>query len=95
MKQLKLNRIDFRNSRPFGGELMKKASGRGARPLTTKKSMHLVLRSRRPFSRGIEWGKAYTLAKDYILLNQLEAAGVFCYQPNRLRDVALHPFGAG
>lgn len=157
---------------------MKKANGRGARPLTTKKSMHLVLRSsqaigdwsfrtkknsaivdltlkklsykygvkiygfanagnhlhlivklgnrftyagfirsltgilalkitgsnklkalkrkfwdRRPFSRVIEWGRAYTLAKDYLLLNQLEATGVFCYQPNRLRDVILRPFG--
>lgn len=153
---------------------MKKANGRGSRPLTTKKSMHLVLRStqavgdwsfrtkknskivdetlkkltvkygikiyafansgnhlhlviklgnrftyasfirsltgtialkitgsnktralkkkfwdRRPFTRVIEWGRSYDLMKDYIELNQLEAAGVFDFQAGRLKDVML------
>lgn len=178
MKQLKLNKTDFKNSRPFGGELMKKANGRGARPLATKKSMHLTLRSSqavgdwsfrtpknsaivqqalqsatkkfgvkvygiansgnhlhiiiklgnrfayagfiraltgtlalkitganklrrlkkkfwdyRPYTRVIEWGKAFVTAKDYLLLNQYEAAGVFDFCKGRLKDVVLHPFG--
>jgi REP element-mobilizing transposase RayT len=177
MKQLKFKADELKLSRPFGGSLLRKAGNRTARPLSTKKSMHLVLRSTqatgewsfktkrnnkivnetlhktaqrfgvriyqfsnngnhlhllirlgnrfayrgfiraltgtlaikitaankfnklkkrfwdaRPFSRVIEWGRAYNLAKDYLLLNQLESQGIFDYAKNRLRDVILHPF---
>jgi hypothetical protein len=34
-----------------------------------------------PFSRIIEWGRAYKGALNYILKNQLEAAGVISYTP--------------
>jgi REP element-mobilizing transposase RayT len=44
----------------------------------------------RPFSRVVEWSKAYRIAKDYVLLNQLEGLGIIPYQPNRLRQ-----FGPG
>jgi hypothetical protein len=41
----------------------------------------------RPFSRVVEWSKAYRIAKDYVLLNQLEGLGIIPYQPNRLRQL--------
>ena len=175
MKQLKFQTGEFKLARSFGGDLLKKAKNRTARPLSTKKSMHIVLRSEhakgewsfktrrnrqivaqatekaaqkfgvkiykfasggnhlhllvklgnrfayrgfiraltgtialqitaankykkigkkfwsgRPFSRIVEWGSAFRLALDYVMLNQLEAAGVFPYQRGRLRDVKLH-----
>jgi hypothetical protein len=43
-----------------------------------------------PFSRIIEWGKAYKSAVNYILKNQLEADGVISYTP-RLRATASPP----
>jgi REP element-mobilizing transposase RayT len=178
MKQARFNDQTFKATKPFGGNLLRQAKNRTARPITTKKSMHLVLRSTqakgewsfktprnkkivhqtleetakkfgvkiyqyansgnhlhllvklgnrfayngfiralsgtlaikitaankfkklnqkfwdaRPFSRIVEWGRAYKLIKDYLTLNQLEAEGIFAYQKGRLRDVELHPFG--
>lgn len=43
----------------------------------------------RPFSRVVEWFKAYKIAKDYVLLNQLEGLGIIPYQPQRLRTITL------
>jgi REP element-mobilizing transposase RayT len=174
MKQLRFNDDRLKLAKPFGGTLLRKAKNRTARPLSTKKSMHLVLRSSqatgewsfkrngtlveatiemaakkfgvkvysfanggnhlhllvklgnrftyngfirsltgtlalkitkankfkklkqkfwdaRPFSRVIEWGRAYGIAKDYLTLNQLESLGIFDYSKGRLRDVCLHP----
>lgn len=178
MRQLPLSETEFYKAKPFGGELLKKARNRTARPLSTQKAMHLVLRSsqatgdwsfrqpanrkivdetlnkaskkygikvyryvnsgnhlhlivkltnrftyrsfiraltgtlaikitksnkfrrltqrfwdRRPFTRLLEWGRDYNRAVDYLLLNQLEAAGIFDYSPGRLKDVCLYPFG--
>ena len=42
MKQLKFFKP---NEKAYGGSLMKKRKGRGARPLVTQETMHLVLRS--------------------------------------------------
>jgi len=178
MKQLKFTTQDFHRTKPFGGDLLKKAKARTARPLSTRKAMHLVLRSsqatgewgfrtprnreivshtlnkasaktgvkiyrvansgnhlhlivkltnrftyarfiravtgtlalkitkaskshrlqkrfwdRRPFTRILEWGRDFSRAVDYLLLNQLEAAGIFNYSPGRMKDVMLYPFG--
>jgi putative transposase len=41
----------------------------------------------RPFTRIVESFKGFTIARDYILLNQLEAFGMIPYQPNRLRNI--------
>lgn len=38
----------------------------------------------RPWSRIVEWRKAYSIAKDYVIQNHLEAIGAIPYQP-RLR----------
>lgn len=175
MKQSKFPAPEFKLSQPFGGTLLRKAKNRTSRPLSTKKSMHLVLRSSqavgewsfkrhhqlvrsvtettarkfgvkvyqfanggnhlhlivklgnryayygfiraltgtlalkitgtnkfaklktkfwdfRPFTRVIEWGKAFTIAKDYLLLNQLESLGILSYSRNRLKNVILRPF---
>ena len=37
----------------------------------------------RPFSRILEWGKAFNLAKDYLLQNTLEALGFIKYKPRK------------
>lgn len=42
---MKQQRLFKRDDTSFGGDLMKKRKGRGARPLDTRHSMHLVLRS--------------------------------------------------
>lgn len=172
MRQLKLDHPAFKKSRPFGGELLRKARGRTARPLSTQKAMHLVLRSsqatgawsfhrfdkdidyilklaarrfgvkiyrfsnsgnhlhliiklgnryaysgfirmisgaialkvtgsskvrrlkkrffdRRPFSRVIEWGRAFQIAKDYVELTYLEAIGALPYSKGRLRQMQV------
>jgi REP element-mobilizing transposase RayT len=34
----------------------------------------------RPWSRIVEWKKAYTMAKDYVIQNHLEAIGLIPYQ---------------
>jgi REP element-mobilizing transposase RayT len=177
MKQMKFREQDFKLAKPFGGSLLRKAKNRTARPLSTKKSMHVVIRSKlakgemslaapknrkliddtlkakakkfgvkvykvgnggnhlhmiiklgnryayngfiraftgtlalkitrsnkfkklkekfwesRPYSRVIEWGRAYSIAKDYLLLNELETCGILTYSKNRLRGVLLRPF---
>jgi REP element-mobilizing transposase RayT len=177
MKQLRFNSPELKLSQPFGGILLRKAKNRTARPLSTKKSMHLILRSTqavgdwsftsprnqkivnetvqgtakkfgvriykfansgnhlhllvrlgnrytyngfiralsgtlalkitasnkfrklkakfwdaRPFSRLVEWGRDYSQIKDYLLLNELEGAGIFPYIKDRLKGVVLHPF---
>lgn len=172
MKQMNLNRQDFKRSQPFGGELLKRAKYRTARPLSTKKAMHVVIRSsqatgpwsfkrfdkeierilnsaakrfgvrvysfanagnhlhliiklgnrftyagfirsitgaialkvtrasklkklkqrffdRRPYSRVVEWGRAFRIAKDYVQLNFLEAIGALPYSPGRLRQAQV------
>lgn len=35
----------------------------------------------RPWSRVVEWRKAYSVAKDYVVQNHLEAIGAIPYQP--------------
>ena len=35
----------------------------------------------RPFSRVVEWKRAYSVVKDYLILNQLEALGVISRKP--------------
>jgi REP element-mobilizing transposase RayT len=47
----------------------------------------------RPFSRVVEWGKAFTTAMDYVYLNRLEALGIFEHVKGRLKGVSLYPFG--
>lgn len=42
---MKQQRLFQQDGTSFGGDLMKKRKGRGARPLDTRHSMHLVLRS--------------------------------------------------
>lgn len=41
----------------------------------------------RPFTRVIESLRGFLTAKDYLLLNQLEAVGIISYQPYRLKTV--------
>jgi REP element-mobilizing transposase RayT len=36
-----------------------------------------------PFTRILEWGKAFLTARQYVLQNQLEADGVIPYQPRK------------
>ncbi len=38
----------------------------------------------RPFSRVVDWGRGYSLAKDYVLLNQLEGMGLIPFHRGRL-----------
>ena len=35
----------------------------------------------RPWSRIVEWKKAYSIAKDYVIQNHLEAIGYISYKP--------------
>jgi len=39
------------------------------------------------YSRVVEWGKAFLVAKRYVIQNQLEAVGVVPYQPRRGKRV--------
>lgn len=39
----------------------------------------------RPFSRVVEWKKAYSVVKDYVVLNQLEAIGLISRYPTGLK----------
>lgn len=39
----------------------------------------------RPFTRIVESLRGYVVAKDYVVLNQLEALGVVSYKPRRIR----------
>lgn len=41
----------------------------------------------RPFSRVVEWGRGYSLARDYVLLNQLENMGLIPYHRGRLSSL--------
>lgn len=41
----------------------------------------------RPFTRIVEGFKAFSIARDYMLLNQLEAFGAIAYQLDRLKFV--------
>lgn len=41
----------------------------------------------RPFSRVVKSYRGYKIAKDYVVLNQLEAAGVLPKREGRLKDV--------
>src|SRR6185437_14350101 len=40
-----------------------------------------------PYTRIVEWGKAYQNAKAYVTQNRLEAAGVIPYQPRKNKPV--------
>lgn len=45
----------------------------------------------RPWSRIVEWKKAYTIAKDYVIQNHLEAIGFIPYKPRKQRGSTLEP----
>lgn len=170
--QLKFNDPRFKKMLSYGGTFRKKAKNRGARPLSTKDSIHLVLRSTkatgtqsfrhhskqarvhrliqshcrkfgislqqfanagnhlhllirlpkrhvyprfirgltgalalaqtgaskiaklktrfwdfRPFTRVVQSRRGYQVARDYVLLNQLEALQIIPYQKQRLRSI--------
>jgi REP element-mobilizing transposase RayT len=36
-----------------------------------------------PWTRVLEWGKAYLIAKQYVIQNALEAAGIVAYKPRK------------
>jgi REP element-mobilizing transposase RayT len=42
-----------------------------------------------PFTRILEWGKAFLTARQYVLQNQLEADGVIPYQPRKRKKGRL------
>lgn len=42
----------------------------------------------RPWSRIVEWQRAYSIAKDYVVQNHLEVIGAISYQPRRRRAPA-------
>ncbi|MBS1970581.1 MAG: transposase [Bdellovibrionales bacterium] len=42
----------------------------------------------RPWSRVVQWRKAYSVVKDYVVQNHLEAIGAVPYQPRRRRAPA-------
>lgn len=175
--QIKFDSLKSRSGLAFGGSLSKKANGRGARPISSKDPMHLVLRSTkakgkfslghssnvrrvneiiqkncvkygvklieysnnfshlhllakfpsralylrfirsvtssiaiavsganklkalkeifgakgfwdfRPFTRIVKSFRGYKIARDYVVLNQLEAMGIVPKREGRLRDV--------
>jgi len=46
----------------------------------------------RPFTRIVNgWTRAYSAAKDYVVLNQMEAAGIIPHNRNRKRDPKQNP----
>lgn len=47
----------------------------------------------RPFTRIVESFKAFSIARDYVLLNQLEALGAIAYQPKRLKYLSRDTIG--
>jgi REP element-mobilizing transposase RayT len=167
-RQLAFDMLEMKNIKHFGGSYLKNHP-KGKRPLTTKRSMHLVMRSlfakgaqsflrkdreiqalvnaqakrfgvkiyrfanagnhlhlvilprsrnayrafirsitglmarlimksqrgtplkksfweKRPFTRVVEWGKAFKTICDYLMQNTLEALGFIEYQPRREKD---------
>lgn len=45
----------------------------------------------RPWTRIVEWKKAYTIAKDYVIQNHLEAIGFIAYRPREYERYFLKP----
>ena len=43
----------------------------------------------RPWTRIIEWKKAYSIAKDYVIQNHLEAMGLIPYKPRNYQKYFL------
>jgi len=49
----------------------------------------------RPWTRIVEWKKAYSIAKDYVIQNHLEAMGLVPYKPRnypKTKSTATKPF---
>jgi hypothetical protein len=42
----------------------------------------------RPWSRVVQWRKAYSVVKDYVIQNHLEAIGAISYKPRPRRAPA-------
>jgi hypothetical protein len=47
------------------------------------KSLGLRFWDSRPFSRIVEWSKAYFAAKEYVIRNDLESYGIIPYMPRK------------
>lgn len=45
----------------------------------------------RPWTRIVEWKKAYTIAKDYVIQNHLEAIGLIPYTPRSHKTAGRAP----
>jgi REP element-mobilizing transposase RayT len=62
--------------RALAGTIALKVTGANKLKALTEKFWDFI-----PWSRVVEWGKAYTRAKAYVFQNELEACGDIPYQP--------------
>ena len=44
----------------------------------------------RPWSRIVDWKKAYSIAKDYVIQNHLEAIGYIAHKPRNYQKYLVH-----
>jgi len=65
-KQLSFQTTNWRHQYSHGGSLRQKRAGRGARPLSTKQSIHLVLKANKDVIRG-----GFRLARRFALIHHL------------------------
>jgi REP element-mobilizing transposase RayT len=65
MKQLQFKNEDVQRSKSYGGALRNRAKGRTARPISTKKPMHFVLRTK-DFRESLRLGKNRKVIESYL-----------------------------